>query len=519
MNSFINIFNNALLGVLCGFDRVMFQGHILPLMYPAGAMSFFDRQRILYKDAKDWFLKQTIMLTEAVHQWAMKECGEGIIYLPSSNSRKEAIAREQQEKKGIETGLIGVWSCVESCRSYKIIRSEKKPVLQNDNTRCKHLYLYFEHPIFGFMHIRIQTWFPYKIQIAMNGREWLSRQLKAEGIGFERHRNKFLYIDDFDQAQKLLNQQLDTEWCKTFNNFLHQAFPTMESTLGPNLSYTWTCWQSEWATDFVFKNVNEVPKIIENQVQHAFMTGHAGCLFRYFGRPVNAHGEPRKNYSGSIQTNIKDINEGVRIRHWIDSNSVKLYNEQNTIRIETTINQPSVFKVHRRKQGDEADAPKQRLPLRKGVADIVLRAQVSQDVNNRFAENLCSAKISTSLDELLQTITQAKNKNGRRVRALDPIGKDKTILDAVSSPEFTIAGFGNKDIRKIIFDKEQYKHKTDKQLSGTVSRLFRILRDHGIIRKLPKQNRYLLTSHGRQFTSAIQIARSVSIDELLKIAA
>ena len=228
MESFINIFNNVLLGVLSGFDRIVFQGHIIPLMYPAGAMLFFDRKRILYKDAKDWVLKQTILLTAAIQQWAIDQCGEEIIYIPSSHYRKEAIAREQQEKKGIKTGLIGVWSCVESCSSYKIVPANNKPALRWINTRCKHLYLYLEHPIFGFMHIRIQTWFPYKIQIAMNGREWLSRQLNAAGIGFERNRNKFISIDDFEQAQKLLNQQLDTDWCLTLNNFLPQAFPTIE---------------------------------------------------------------------------------------------------------------------------------------------------------------------------------------------------------------------------------------------------------------------------------------------------
>jgi len=155
----------------------------------------------------------------------------------------------------------------------------------------------------------------------------------------------------------------------------------METTLGPNLSYTWTCWQGEWATDFIFADSQELQKILDSQIKHAFISGRAGRLFRYFGRPVNAHGEPRKNFSGSIQTNIKEMNDGIRIRHWIDSNSVKLYNEQNTLRIETTINQPSAYKVHRRKQGAEPDAPKQRLPLRKGVADVALRSQVSQDVN------------------------------------------------------------------------------------------------------------------------------------------
>jgi hypothetical protein len=45
----------------------------------------------------------------------------------------------------------------------------------------------------------------------------------------------------------------------------------METALGSNLSYTWTCWQSEWATDFIFADSQELQKIIDRQVKHAFL--------------------------------------------------------------------------------------------------------------------------------------------------------------------------------------------------------------------------------------------------------
>ena len=103
------------------------------------------------------------------------------------------------------------------------------------------------------MSIRIQTWFPYRIQIAMNGREWLARQLEQAGIGFERLGNKILQVDDFNAMQPLLDQQLTTNWCSLLDSFVPIAFPTITSTLGTDLSYTWNLWQSEWASDFLFK--------------------------------------------------------------------------------------------------------------------------------------------------------------------------------------------------------------------------------------------------------------------------
>jgi len=39
---------------------------------------------------------------------------------------------------------------------------------------------------------RKATWFPFNVQIAPNGREWLGRQLAAKGrTDFERHNNCF----------------------------------------------------------------------------------------------------------------------------------------------------------------------------------------------------------------------------------------------------------------------------------------------------------------------------------------
>lgn len=517
--SLIEKFSNSISGVLHGFDRIVFQGFIQPLMYPEGAMKFFNRQRILYKDAKSWVIEQTAKLVDSVEQLAIKTCGQGITYLPSSNDRKESIARERQAQTGIETGLIGVWSCVEAGGSYRIIPAAGKPALRWVNTRCKHLYLYMDHPVYGFMHIRIQTWFPYKIQVAMNGREWLARQLKTVGIGFERHRNKFLHVDDFAQAQNLLTQQLDSQWCKIFDGLLPQAFPTMSEVLGSESTYTWNCWQSEWATDLVFHDPKELIRLMDALVRHAFISGHAGRLLRYFGRPVNRQGDPRTNFNGAIQTRIKDLHEGVRIRHWVNHNSVKLYNEHNNLRIETTINRPCEFRVHRHKQGADPSEPKQRLPLRKGVADLRLRALVSQDVNNRLADHLATTQVTTPLSELLDPITCAKRVDGRRVRAIDPLGKDRHILKAIADPQFAVAGFTNKTIRALLAAISAYVCKTDKQLSGIITRLFRMLRDHGLIRKLPKQNRYLMTSKGRQITTAIQAVLTVSTQELMAMAA
>lgn len=92
MKELIRSFGDSIIGVTSGFDRIVFQGMIKPLMYPEGAMGFFDRRRILYKNAKDWLTEQTERLYNAVQQWSLQECGERITYLPSSKTRKDELA-------------------------------------------------------------------------------------------------------------------------------------------------------------------------------------------------------------------------------------------------------------------------------------------------------------------------------------------------------------------------------------------------------------------------------------------
>jgi len=110
---------------------------------------------------------------------------------------------------------------------------------------------------------------------------------------------------------------------------------------------------------------------------------------------------------------------------------------------------------------------------------------------------------------------------GRRLRALrlsDPA--DVALLTAISRGEFAVAGLRNRDLRAIL-----YPAATDapadvlRRSSARVSRQLRLLRAHGILRKVPKTHRYVLTAKGRLLTSALFAARQSNVRELLATAA
>jgi hypothetical protein len=521
MNQLIERFSAHVKGYITGFDRVVFKGWIMPLLTAGGAMDFCRAKGILFKDYKTWMLKQTRALINAVDEYAKSDCGEGILHLPTHRTRKEEIAHQRQAEKKIDTGLIGVWSCVESAKSYRARYSEGSgyPKLKFYPTVCKHLYYYFDHPQFGFMNVRLQTWFPYHIQICLNGREWLRRSLECQGIDFLAKGNKFLHISDYEAAQVALDSQLDARWTSMLNGFLPTVFPTMKQALGPHLSYYWTVWQSEWATDLIFDSPQTLTPIMDSLIRHAHIIGTSTRVLRYMDRPLRLDGQPYRTSNDDVVTKLMDFNDGARIRHWANSNSVKLYNEQNVLRVEMTMNRPDQFKVFRHKQGQSSNEKKSRRQLRKGVADIALRAKVSQEVNERFASDLALLHESTPVRDVFDDVTCRRTKNGKRYRMLDPIGKDRDLLQTISDPSFRVSAITNKELRERLKKTDWGAKRTDKQLSARISRHLRLLRNHGIIRKLPNQHKYQMTTKGVKLCNTLCAVLDASTENLIKNAA
>jgi len=353
------------------------------------------------------------------------------------------------------------------------------------------------------MNIRLQTWFPYHVQMCLNGREWLRRCLERKGIGSLAQGNKSLHISDYEQAQNLLNKQLDVRFTKIPNGFVPTAFPMMKEILGPHFSYCWTIWQSEWATDLIFPSPAPLKAIMDSLLRHAHMIGTSTHVLRHLDRPLTTAGKPDARSKDQVLSRLTEFNDGIRVRHWVDKYGVKVYNQQNVLRFETTINTPGKFRVFRHRNGQLADDERSRLPLRKEAVDIPLRAKVFQEINDRFMHDLSMLKDQSPAWNPIDEITCRQKQNGRSFRPLDSIGKDRELLRCLSNPKFRISGSTNKMLREYLSSTNFGKGLTERQLSAKTSRHFRLLRVHGLIRKLPKQNRYQLTLKGVKLTNVL----------------
>jgi len=500
MDTLSSKFSSVVKGVISGFDRIVFKGMIRPLMYSTGMESFLWHRKVLNKEFKNYALTQSRAIIESAEELARSQPGSEITHIRSSNERKEALAHKRQEEAGIKEGLIGVWSCVESCNTYRAVFSpeQKHPMLRSEWGKCKHLYFYFDDPTYGFMNVRLQTWAPYEIQIALNGREWLRRSLDQAGCGYALSGNKFFHIEDYKLAQRILDEQIMVDFDPVLKNFLPSVFPRMSEVLGEDLSYYWMLWQSEVAKDYIFSDSSALSALMDDFQRHALITGNSERILKYFGSPVKAKGQPHHYANPEISTRTNLWYDGLRVRHWQNGNSVKFYNEHNVLRFEMTMNDPTRFKIHRHAENQNKTEPKKTMQMRKGVADISARAKISKDIVNRFSEHMSAVEEKTRLEELLASVCIPLNRKGKRVRAIDPFGKDLEFLRAISDPAFTVSGITNKELQKKLIGTSWSKKMIGKQLTGRVSRHLALLREHGLIRKLPNQRRYALTDGNAQ---------------------
>jgi hypothetical protein len=514
VKTFIQRFGHNVLGVLHGFDRIRFRGTRRFLANVAGMMNFLWHRQVLLKDFKTFAGNITAEVRRTAEEVAVQQ-KRPVEYLHNSVMDKEAWARQVAERDGIRAGLIGVLKAVECCWSYEVgpNRAKQKLELRGKPSRCLHYYHYFMDPEVGLTYVRLQTWFPFTVHVGMNGREWLARQMDKTGLGYQRRENCFAWIADWARAQELMHEQLRTEWPGLLNRLLDQANPAL-AIVDPQKAtpYYWSMDEGEWASDWAFRSPAALADLAPRLFRHAWLNFDSGDVMRFLGRRTTDRG-PHGNFEGEVVSDLKCRVEGTRIKHRLNGNWIKMYDKQGSVlRVETVINQTRDMKVYRVKEGDEG-GEKSWQRLRKGVADIQRRAEISQAANERYVEALASVDDSRSLADLAATVCEPVRWQGKPARALNPLSsEDAKLLEAVNRGEFAINGFRNRDLRALWFPPATAAER--QRQSAAMTRKLRLLRAHGLIHKIPKTHRYQLSPQGREIINALLTARQASTAKL-----
>jgi len=525
MKEFIAKYGDEITGMLTGFDRLVFRGTLRSIAYAEGMDKCRTLNGVLLKDFGKYAEQASRRLEQASLAGA-QQLGRPVEYLISSRIDKEDRARKIAQEQGIRNGWVCVLRCLEPCSSFEVYRNrdQKQLQLKKRQRKCMFLYHYQFHPEFGWMNARIQTWFPFSIQICLNGREWLARQLDRKGMDYLKQDNCLVWVHDWKRAQRMLDRQLEVHWPQLLDQIGDQLNPALNQILGKwEASYYWSTYQSEWATDVVFRDGERMRKLYQRMVRHSMTALSCTDVMRYLGRRVRLDGKVPKNFAADVVMDLKDRPEGMRIKHRVNHNSLKAYDKAftpvgNVLRFEATMLNVSDIRVYRPKEGAPEGKQAWR-PLRHGIADLHRLAEVSNRAKDRYMDALASVDEETTMRELMEKLGQRREWRGRPIRALRPFADDYALVSAVGQGEFLVQGIRNRDLQALLFEAPAGDEKKRRKRSAWVSRQLRLLRAHGILQKVPKTHRYQVTESGRKALTAILAAWNAKVSRLTALAA
>jgi len=186
----------------------------------------------------------------------------------------------------------------------------------------------------------------FRLQFYCNGHSWLARQLAAAGIGFAAADNAFTRIDDWKPAEELADGFSADLLHRVLDRYAAQCCPVLD-VFGQ--SYHWSLMQVEYATDLVFRSATTLGPPYEQLAREAVLSAKAEQIATFLGRQITP--QLAQELGSQFATRI----EGTCIKHRFGDASIKMHDKFGQIlRIETTTNDVSFFKHHRKVEHREA---------------------------------------------------------------------------------------------------------------------------------------------------------------------
>jgi hypothetical protein len=507
MDTILAQYEEKINGTFSFFDRIIIKGHIRQFFSPSGKRHFLSYNNILLKDFPAYAQSVTEKLCKHIEKLAF-DLKRPVVYLTSAKTSKEQTAVRILRENPVDEGLICALSVVEYCQTLQPkLQENGKLVLTNVNRKCKYYYLYFKDQEFGFMHVKIQTWFPFLIQVYINGREMMKHIFDQNGITYRTYDNSFIEISDIKRAQELADKFDSKKLCRRLDGFARKINPYLDTIYDSfHQGYFWCVDQCEYATDVMFKSREALEDIYPSLVGHAFYSFKCEDVFSFMGRKL----DPK--FLGEIVSDYRKRPEGFRVKHKMKSNSIKMYDKFSVLRIEMTINDPREFKIRKEVRHKNGTTSLQWTPMGKSIANLYRFAEVSRASTFRYLAALKGIIPTKAVEREINAVCRNKISDGRRFSGFN-VWEEKTfrLFVELSNASFLIRGFTNKDITKALFSAQDSELITNR---NRITRLFAKLRAHGLIKKIPRSLRYLLTEKGRRILSALIETKLKTFPEL-----
>jgi len=489
-------YDDRIAGVLSCYDRVVITGTLPTVCYAEGMTRFLFAKGIQIFKYPEFAMTLRERVREQVAS-IVADSGITIEHITKSHIRKEAIVAKVLEQRGDRPGLVHVLSAMEACPSYRPWHDKPshKTFLRPDTGKCLHYYFYFMDADLGLVYLRVPTWAPFRLQFYCNGHSWLARQLTAAGIAFTMADNAFVRIDDWQRAQDLADGFSPDLLHRVLDRYAALCCPVLDVF---DQTYHWSLMQVEYATDLVFRSAATLKPLYDQFARESVLNVKAEQVATFLGHKITP--KLAQEVGSQFSTRI----EGTCIKHRFGSASVKMYDKFGCVlRIETTTNDVSFFKHHRKVEHRQGPATRGLAPVKKSIYSLIDLREILFGCNRRYLEHLSALDDFSGGVRALDRVSRPRvidDKTVKGINFFDPT--DNALLHALQDPRVNIAGVRRGDLIPML----------DQLSPNRLSRQLRRLSDIGVIKRVRGTYRYYLTRLGRAATAALcRVTESIII--------
>ena len=473
-------------GVLSCYDRIIVTGTLPGVCYAGGMTSFLYSRGIRIFD----YPRFAEPLRERIRERAQHVCeaaGVQIEHVNKSHIRKEDLVARVLAARANAPALVHVISAMESCQSYKpwLDKSNGHIFLRPDTGKCLHYYFYFIDEDFGLCYLRVPTWAPFALQFYCNGHSALARSLRREGIDFVQEDNAYLRIDDLARAQALADAFNPEQLHLRLKRYAHWLCPVADVFAQDD--WHWSIRQAEYSTDLMFRSREILVPLYDQLSRQAVLGADAPRVASFLGKKVTP--QLAQEIGSRLSTRI----EGRCIKHYMGAAGVKVYDKfSRVLRVETTVNDVSFFKHHRRVEHKDGAATRELAPLKKSIYSLIDLREILLGCNQRYLAFLSSLDDTSAGERDLQRLSQPRVGSDPSVKGLNFFSAiDQTLLRTLQHGEFNIHGWRRADLLARL-------DLTPSAMSRQLKRLHLL----GLIKKVTHTYRYYLSRLGRAAIAA-----------------
>jgi hypothetical protein len=477
---------DRLAGVLSCYDRIIITGTLPGACYAQGMTSFLYEKGIRIFDYARFASPLRDRVRDCAETLAAKH-GVAIQHVNKPSVRKEDVVAKVLKDRGEHPGLVHIISAMETCPTYDPWHDKKthKTFLRAGTTRCLHYYFYWMDAKLGLTYLRVPTYCPFRLQCYCNGHSWLARQLAAEGIDFAMADNAFLRIEDWTRAQQLADAFKPDLLHRILDRYARECCPVLD-VFGQR--YHWSLMQVEYSTDLVFRSEATLKALYEQLSREAVLAVKAEQVASFLGKKITAL------LAQEIGSRFATRIEGTCIKHRFGKTGVKMYDKfGRVLRLETTTNDVSFFKHHRKVEHRDRHSTRELAPLKKSIYSLIDLREILLACNRRYLEFLSAIADTSSGQRDLLRLSEPQQDSGRTIKGLNFFQRtEQRLLCALQRPEFNIHGMRRADLKPYVAELSDC----------ALSRQLRRMRFLGLIKRVTHSYRYYLTRLGRAAIAA-----------------